>query len=99
MTQVDLSGLADSIATLILSRSTPPTEFWSYADIAYHMRASESKVRAWAALQDFPKPIRPPTGGPGLGHPIFKPLEIRRWANKYQESAHGRVGRPRNETG
>ena len=61
-------------------------------------RASKSTVTRWAAMPDFPKPIRPPTDGRGLGHPLFLPAEVRKWALGHREGATGRVGRQRKET-
>ena len=97
-TLADIDKLADAIAALVLSRARIPSDFWDYDDIAYHLRASKSTVTRWAALQDFTRPIRPPTAGRGLGHPLFLPAEVRKWALGHREGAEGRVGRPRKET-
>lgn len=91
---IDLDRLADSIATLILSRAERPPRFWTYADIAYNLRAGDSKVRAWAARPDFPAPIRVPTAGTGIGHPLYDPAEVVAWARRFRDGA-GRPGRPR----
>ena len=61
-------------------------------------RASKSTVTRWAAMPDFPRPIRPPTAGRGLGHPLYLPAEVRKWALGHREGATGRVGRQRKET-
>jgi hypothetical protein len=97
-TLADIDKLADAIAALVLSRARIPSDFWDYDDIAYHLRASKSTAMKWATLPDFPKPIRPPTAGRGLGHPLFLPAEVRKWALGHREGAEGRVGRPRKGT-
>jgi len=61
--------------------------------------ASKSTVTKWASLPGFPRPIRPPTAGRGLGHPLYLPAEVRKWAMSHKDGATGRVGRPRNNTG
>jgi len=91
----EIELLAESIASLVLSRAVPQPTFWDYADIAHNLRASKSTVARWVTLPDFPRPIRPPTKGPGLAHPIYKPAEVIAWAGRHQEGASGRVGRPR----
>ena len=96
-TLADIDQLADAIAALVLSRARIPSDFWDYDDIAYHLRASKSTVTRWAALPDFPRPIRPPTAGRGLGHPLYLPAEVRKWALGHREGAPGRVGRPRKD--
>ena len=97
-TLADIDKLADAIAALVLSRARIPSDFWDYDDIAYHLRASKSTAMKWATLPDFPRPIRPPTAGRGLGHPLFLPAEVRKWALGHREGAAGRVGRPRKGT-
>ena len=97
-TLADIDQLADAIAALVLSRARIPSDFWDYDDIAYHLRASKSTAMKWASLPDFPRPIRPPTAGRGLGHPLFLPAEVRKWALGHREGAPGRVG-PSEEGG
>ena len=97
-TLADIDQLADAIAALVLSRARRPSDFWDYDDIAYHLRASKSTVTRRASLPGFPRPIRPPTAGRGLGHPLFLPAEVRKWALGHREGAEGRVGRPRKGT-
>ena len=96
-TFADIDRLAASIAALVTAQARS-SDFWDMDDIAYHLRASKSTVTRWAALPDFPRPIRPPTAGRGLGHPLFLPAEVRKWALGHREGAEGRVGRPRKET-
>ena len=96
-TFADIDRLADRIAALVTAQDRS-SDFWDMEDIAYHLRASKSTVTRWAALQDFTRPIRPPTAGRGLGHPLFLPAEVRKWALGHREGAEGRVGRPRKET-
>ena len=96
---VDIEQLAAAIHEAYLSRpQLPPSSFWDYDDIAYHLRASKSTVTRWVSLPDFPRPIRPPTAGRGLGHPLYLPSEVRKWAMSHKEGATGRAGRPRKET-
>ena len=96
-TIADIDRLADRIAALVTAQARS-SDFWDMDDIAYHLRASKSTAMKWATLPDFPKPIRPPTAGRGLGHPLFLPAEVRKWALGHREGAEGRVGRPRKET-
>ena len=93
----DIDRLADRIAALLTAQARS-SDFWDMDDIAYHLRASKSTVTRWVSLPDFPRPIRPPTGGPGLGHPLYLPSEVRKWAMGHREGATGKVGRPRKET-
>ena len=96
---VDIEQLAAAIHEAYLSRpQLPPSSFWDYDDIAYHLRASKSTVTRWVSLTDFPRPIRPPTAGRGLGHPLYLPSEVRKWAMSHKEGATGRVGRPMKKT-
>ena len=96
---VDIEQLAAAIHEAYLSRpQLPPSSFWDYDDIAYHLRASKSTVTRWVSLTDFPRPIRPSTAGRGLGHPLYLPAEVRKWALGHREGAAGRAGRPRKET-
>ena len=95
-TLADIDRLASSIAALVTAQARS-SDFWDYDDIAYHLRASKSTAMKWAALPDFPRPIRPPTDGAGKGHPRFLPAEVRKWAMSHREGATGRVGRPRKE--
>ena len=98
-TLVDIEQLAAALHEAYLSRpQLPPSSFWDYDDIAYHLRASKSTVTRWVALPGFPRPIRPPTAGRGLGHPLYLPAEVRKWAMSHKEGATGRAGRPRKET-
>ena len=94
----DIDRLADRIAALVTAQDRS-SDFWDYDDTAYHLRASKSTVTRWAALPDFPKPIRPPTAGRGIGHPRYVPAEVKKWAMSHREGWAGRVGRPRNNTG
>jgi hypothetical protein len=71
-TLADIDRLASSIAALVTAQSMS-SDFWDMDDIAYHLRASKSTVTRWASLPDFPRPIRPPTAGRGLGHPLPVP--------------------------
>ena len=96
-TIADIDRLAASIAALVTAQARS-SDFWDMDDIAHHLRASKSTAMKWAALPDFPKPIRPPTAGRGLGHPLFLPAEVRKLALGHREGAPGRVGRPRKET-
>jgi hypothetical protein len=98
-TLADIDRLAASIAALVMSRARIPSDFWDYDDIAYHLRASKSTAMKWATLPDFPKPIRPPTAGRGIGHPRYVPAEVKKWAMSHREGGAGRAGRPRNNTG
>ncbi len=66
----EIEHLAESIASLVLSRTVPQPTFWDYADIAHNLRASKSTVARWVSMPDFPRPIRPPTAGRGIGHPL-----------------------------
>ena len=93
----DIDRLAASIAALVIARSRS-SDFWDMDDIAYHLRASKSTVLTWKSLTDFPRPIRPPTAGRGLGHQLFLPAEVRKWALGHREGSPGRVGRPMKET-
>lgn len=95
-TLADIDRLADAIAALVIARARS-SDFWDYDDIAFHLRASKSTAMKWAALTYFPMPIRPPTAGRGLGHPLYLPAEVRKWALGHREGAPGRVGRPRKD--
>lgn len=98
-TFADIDRLAASIAALVTGAGPVRSTFGHWDDIAYHLRASKSTVTRWAALPDFPNPIRPPTDGAGKGHSgRFLPAEVRRWAMSHREGAQGRVGRPRKGT-
>lgn len=96
-TFADIDRLAASIAALVTAQDRS-SDFWDMEDIAYHLRASKSTAMKWAALPDFPKPIRPPTAGRGLGHPLFLPAEVRKWALGHREGAP-RQGRASEEGG
>lgn len=96
-TFADIDRLADRIAALVTAQDRS-SDFWDMEDIAYHLRASKSTAMKWATLPDFPRPIRQPTAGNGLGHPRYVPSEVRKWAMGHREGAAGRVGRPRKET-
>ena len=96
-TIADIDRLADRIAALVTAQARS-SDFWDMYDIAYHLRASKSTVTRWVALPGFPRPIRPPTAGRGLGHPLYVPSEVRKWAIGHREGAAGRAGRPRKET-
>lgn len=88
---------AEHYAEIFRAHHQPPS-FWNMDDIAYHLRASKSTVTRWVSLPDFPRPIRPPTAGRGLGHPLYLPAEVRKWAMGHREGATGRVGRPMKKT-
>lgn len=40
-TTAEIEHLAESIASLVLSRTVPQPTFWDYADIAHNLRASK----------------------------------------------------------
>ena len=97
---VDIEQLAAAIHEAYLSRpQLPPSSFWDYDDIAYHLRASKSTVTRWVALPDFPRPIRPPTAGRGLGHPLYLPATIPAtggiWRTSEKEGEHGAQRSPK----
>ena len=53
---VDIEQLAAALHEAYLSRpQLPPSSFWDYDDIAYHLRASKSTVTRWVSLPDFRK--------------------------------------------
>lgn len=96
-TLADIDRLAASISALVIARARS-SDFWDYDDIAFNLRASKRTATKWAALPGSQRPIRPPTSGRWLGHPLFLPAEVRKWALGHRDGAPGRVGRPRKET-
>jgi len=97
-TIADIDRLADRIAALVTAQARS-SDFWDMYDIAYHLRASKSTVTRWVALPGFPRPIRPPTAGRGLGHPLYLPATIPAtggiWRTSEKEGEHGAQRSPK----
>ena len=97
-TIADIDRLADRIAALVTAQARS-SDFWDMYDIAYHLRASKSTVTRWVALPGFPRPIRPPTAGRGLGHPLYLPATIPEtggiWRTSEKEGEHGAQRSPK----
>ena len=97
-TIADIDRLADRIAALVTAQARS-SDFWDMDDIAYHLRASKSTVTRWVSLPDFPRPIRPPTAGRGLGHPLYLPATIPEtggiWRTSEKEGEHGAQRSPK----
>ncbi len=73
---------AEQVARIVvraLEKKQPIDGLWSLASIAQWCEISERKARELVNTPGFPRAIRLPTDGNGVGHPRWIAQEVVRW--------------------
>jgi hypothetical protein len=84
--QILIERLAEEIAMRIRPAIPLSIDLWDAETIGAYLKKSSRQVRErYAPLPGFPQAIRLPSGGAEKSHPLWKALEVIKWAEKYQE--------------
>jgi hypothetical protein len=86
MSELDIQALAAAIAQSAARTIPIEVALWDMNTIALYFNRSMQFVRkTWACLPSFPKAIRPPGGEGSKSQPLYKAIEVIKWAESYKE--------------